>query len=440
MSYLRAVLKNDTALEEKYLNQIIKTGKKINENTYKYQQELKKLKKRKKTTSIKKIEPLKIKPIKKTIVKKPIIKKTPKKYIKKSNNSLYTIKNIYTKKTSIIIEFYKSVSKNQIKYRITKDKYQFNHNFNISGNFKDAMPTKLKIDNIKRIYLTQKNKKLLNIKAVNNTKLKAIYFINKNKIVIKFSNNNANRNLKKKKSTPVKILTPPSYIQTKVRTVVIDAGHGGKDAGAVGPYKRYEKISVLAITKYLHANLKKRGYKVYITRKSDRYIKVRNRTVLANKKNADIFLSIHANSVPKSKAKRIHGIETFFLSPARSERAKRVAAKENKMDIRKMSNSTQNSFLTVLNQSKITASNKLAIDVQQNMLYNLKKKYKDVVDGGVREGPFWVLVGAQMPSILVEVGYISHPKESKRLYNSTYQKRLAQGIANGIDSYFLKNP
>ncbi len=78
-----------------------------------------------------------------------------------------------------------------------------------------------------------------------------------------------------------------------------------------------------------------------------------------------------------------------------------------------MSKSTKNSFLTVLNQSKITASNKLAIDVQQNMLYTLQQRYKDTVDGGVREGPFWVLVGAQMPSILIEVGYISHPTEGK---------------------------
>ena len=190
----------------------------------------------------------------------------------------------------------------------------------------------------------------------------------------------------------------------------------------------------------MHNYLKQRGYRVYITRSNDRFIKVSNRTVLANKKKADIFISVHANAAHKSKVKTLQGIETFFLSPARSARAKRVAEKENRSDMRKMNYSSKNTLLTILNQSKITQSNKLAIDVQQHMLYEARKLYKDVVDGGVREGPFWVLVGAQMPSILVEVGYISHPKESRRLYNSQYQKKLALGIATGVDAYFAKNP
>lgn len=177
-----------------------------------------------------------------------------------------------------------------------------------------------------------------------------------------------------------------------------------------------------------------------MTRHTDKYIKVRNRTVLANKKNAHVFVSIHANAAPKSKVNKARGIETFFLSPARSARAKRVAAQENKSDIREMNYSSKNALLSVLNQSKITASNKLAIDVHRNMLFSARSRYKDVVDGGVREGPFWVLVGAQMPSILVELGYISHPEEGRRLYEKKYQQKLAFGIANGVDSYFAKNP
>lgn len=117
-----------------------------------------------------------------------------------------------------------------------------------------------------------------------------------------------------------------------------------------------------------------------------------------------------------------------------------MAAKENSVDIRKMSNSTKAAFLESLNRPRITASHKLAIDVQAGLLQSVKSSYKDVKDSGVREGPFWVLVGAQMPSILIELGYMSHPVESKRLYSTKYQKLLANGIANGIDSYFLKNP
>ena len=117
-------------------------------------------------------------------------------------------------------------------------------------------------------------------------------------------------------------------------------------------------------------------------------------------KKADIFISVHANAAVKNRVKKAKGIETFFLSPARTKRAKRVAAAENKSDMRKMSYSSKNSLLTILNQSKITQSNKLAIDVQQGLLNSVRSKYNGVVDGGVREGPFWVLVGAQMPSIL----------------------------------------
>lgn len=210
--------------------------------------------------------------------------------------------------------------------------------------------------------------------------------------------------------------------------------------GAVGPNNRYEKVVNLNVTKYLASLLKQKGYSVYLTRNDDTFIKVQDRTILANEKNADLFISIHTNAVPKEKANMIDGIETFFLSPARNERAKRVAALENKSDIREMSESSKDVFLESLNRPRITASHKLAIDVQSGLLQSSRSKYKDIKDSGVKEGPFWVLVGAQMPSILVELGYISHPVESKRLYDKDYQQLLANGIANGIDSYFSKNP
>ena len=99
----------------------------------------------------------------------------------------------------------------------------------------------------------------------------------------------------------------------------------------------------------------------------------------------------------------------------------------------------QTNFLGLLNRHKIIASNKLAIDLQGGMLSALNKSYKNVKDGGVREGPFWVLVGAQMPAVLVEVGFISNPTEAKRLVNRRYQKKLATGLADGIERYFANN-
>ncbi|RXK04519.1 N-acetylmuramoyl-L-alanine amidase [Halarcobacter bivalviorum] len=339
----------------------------------------------------------------------------------------------------VIIDFKSSISKNFIKFSEEKTKSGFQDIYDIKGSFKDAHPTKLKIDGVKQIVIKQETPSTLRILFEDNKNLKTIYFfVNNKRLILKVLDVE-----KENKTTTNKIVKKAKKVQYRPglnKVVVIDAGHGGKDVGAVGPNKRYEKIAVFEVTKYLESYLKKRGYKVYLTRNKDRFIKVRNRTILANEKKADIFVSIHANAIGKAKAHKLEGIETFFLSPARSERAKRVAAKENSSDVRNMSGSTKKAFLESLNRPRITASHKLSIDIQRNMLFSTRKIHKDVIDGGVREGPFWVLVGAQMPSVLIELGYITHPKESKRLYNSKYQKALAEGIANGIDSYFLKNP
>lgn len=132
------------------------------------------------------------------------------------------------------------------------------------------------------------------------------------------------------------------------------------------------------------------------------------------------------------------GLETFFLSPARSERSKNVAALENKSDIDEMNHFSKQTYLNFLNREKIIASNKMALDVQQGMLSSLRTKYT-ITDGGVREAPFWVLVGAQMPSILIETGYITNPTDAQNMVNPTYQDLLVKGIAGGVDSYFYKN-
>ncbi|QOQ97469.1 N-acetylmuramoyl-L-alanine amidase family protein [Helicobacter winghamensis] len=225
----------------------------------------------------------------------------------------------------------------------------------------------------------------------------------------------------------------------KNKIIVVDPGHGGKDCGAIGVEKVCEKTIVLKVAKYLNDELKKRGYKVFMSRQKDVFIGLRQRTSFANNKNADLFISIHANAIAENKAK-FEGVESYFLSTARSERAKKVAALENKDDTEGMNYFSKQSFLNTLNTQRIVASNKLAIDIQYGMLQSLRGKYQQVIDGGVREGPFWVLVGALMPSVLLEVGYITHPKEGKRINQSAYQKALAIGIADGVDGYFQKNP
>ncbi|GAA7042791.1 N-acetylmuramoyl-L-alanine amidase [Helicobacter pylori] len=225
----------------------------------------------------------------------------------------------------------------------------------------------------------------------------------------------------------------------KHKKIVLDAGHGGKDCGAMSANLVCEKDIVLEVVKFLHKELKKRGYSVLLTRDKDIYIDLVGRTELANKKGADLFISVHANSIPKRSTSNAHGIETYFLSTARSERARKVAEQENKDDVNLMDYFSKSLFLNSLNTQRLIVSNKLAIDVQYGMLQSVRKNYPDVVDGGVREGPFWVLAGALMPSILIEIGYNSHAIESKRIQSKPYQKILAKGIADGIDSFFSKN-
>ncbi|MFP6090246.1 N-acetylmuramoyl-L-alanine amidase [Helicobacter pylori] len=225
----------------------------------------------------------------------------------------------------------------------------------------------------------------------------------------------------------------------KHKKIVLDAGHGGKDCGAMSANLVCEKDIVLEVVKFLYKELKKRGYSVLLTRDKDVYIDLVARTELANKKSTDLFISVHANSIPKHSTSNAHGIETYFLSTARSERARKVAEQENKDDVNLMDYFSKSLLLNSLNTQRLIISNKLAIDVQYGMLQSVRKNYPDVVDGGVREGPFWVLAGALMPSILIEIGYNSHAIESKRIQSKPYQKILAKGIADGIDSFFSKN-
>ncbi|WP_456459200.1 N-acetylmuramoyl-L-alanine amidase family protein [Nitratifractor sp.] len=223
-------------------------------------------------------------------------------------------------------------------------------------------------------------------------------------------------------------------------TVIVDPGHGGHDTGALDPSRRYlEKRVILSIGRRVRNDLKAMGFRVLMTRSSDRFIRLHNRTRYANRKHGDIFVSIHANAVGRlSHAGKVKGVETYYLSPARSSRARRVAAKENSVEFKKYYKDSMNVYLRTLTHSKIILSNKLALDVQRSILSQLRSRYSGVVDGGVRPAPFWVLVGAEMPAILVETGYITHPVEKRRLYNARYQDLLAKGIAEGV-ARFLYN-
>jgi len=258
----------------------------------------------------------------------------------------------------------------------------------------------------------------------------------------KVSNKKSKKPLKHKKVSKSKKQKTNSYIIPTRYTkdlIVIDPGHGGHDSGAIGGGKM-EKHLVLMIAKKVEKELKKLGYRVYLTRRKDVFLKLPQRTKVADRKKAKVFVSIHANAVPKKHSHLAYGIETYFLQKTRDAKSQRIAIRENAAVLKGAKSSLSKKVIidSVLNGPKIVQSNKLAIDVQRHMLYYLRQHYRGVKNGGVRPAPFYVLVGASRPSILVEVGYISNPKERRRLFNARYQDYIAKGIAKGIDSY-LKN-
>lgn len=425
IDYLKAVVNGNTDSEISNLNTIINVGKQIKVDTTRYENALKSIyanqnKKTTKTSSI-------------SAPKQPnITNPKPPQEVKQLIDPKFSITSVTASDNDIIIRFNQDITLEDLSF--TQEKGTIHKDiFDINGNFKDAQSTILKIDGIDRVIVTQNTPKTFRVIIQNSSDPNSIYMVNQRSIVL--------RTFPTQKEEPTKqtetLIQQTEFLRS--RTVVIDPGHGGKDPGAVIG-KNHEKTAVLGVGLHLKDLLTKRGYKVILTRDKDKFLELKQRTDVANRHNADIFVSIHANAVEKQNAANAKGVETYFLSPARSERAKRVAALENKEEMQELTNSSQNALLTILNRGRITASNKLAIDIQRYMLHEVRKLHKDTSDGGVREGPFYVLLGAQMPSILVEIGYMSHAQEGARIFDKNYQKHVAKGIANGIDSYFLNNP
>jgi N-acetylmuramoyl-L-alanine amidase len=219
-----------------------------------------------------------------------------------------------------------------------------------------------------------------------------------------------------------------------VRRIVIDPGHGGKDYGAPGYLKGvHEKKVALQIARKLAEKIKAElGLEVILTRNQDRFLTLEERTAFANTKSADLFISIHTNA---SRDRRAYGIETYFLNLATDEEAIRVAAMENATSTKNISD-LQKILYDLMQNAKINESSRLAAYVQSSMTGHLKnKRYTRVKSKGVKQAPFYVLLGAQMPSILIETAFISNARECKRLVSPKYQERIAEGIVEGIRKY-----
>lgn len=415
--YLRTLMSEDKKMKISALRGIVSSGTKLHIDVSQYSDELRSYTKSPSYKTPKSTTNKRSKQIKKVKVK-----------------STHTLKSVRWLNDRLVIKFNKKLRNNQINYftlydsKTKKYKYIFDLHASMMTNSQ-----KLRKDGVESIKLSQFEPNKLRLEIKNSEKLKISFKKEYASLVIRITLTKATVN----KSTKHTVQPPKRLDRNKV--IVLDAGHGGKDPGAIGYRKYREKVVVLKIAQELKKILKSRGYKVYMTRDSDHFVKLRNRTKYANRKKADLFISIHANAVNDSVADQARGIECYYLDKSRSSRAKKVAAIENRADMGEMDFYGKESFLNTLNSHNIIAANKLAIDLQRGALGTLKKYYKHVKDAGVRQGPFWVLVGAQMPAVLVEVGFITNPKEAKLLINSRYQQKLALGLANGVERYFLNN-
>ena len=219
---------------------------------------------------------------------------------------------------------------------------------------------------------------------------------------------------------------------SKIRRIVVDPGHGGHDPGAVGANGLQEKDVVLSIGLKLRELLKDElGLDVVMTRSTDVFIPLEERTAIANKVNADLFLSVHANAAPNRNAS---GIETYYLNLAKTEKVAQLAAKENGTSLEKVS-VLQAILFDLMANYKLNDSAHLAEEVQKALHKKVKGQYADARNLGVKQGPFYVLVGATMPSILVETAFVSNAQEEVRLRDPAYLEMTANGILEGVRSY-----
>jgi N-acetylmuramoyl-L-alanine amidase len=218
-----------------------------------------------------------------------------------------------------------------------------------------------------------------------------------------------------------------------VRRIVIDPGHGGRDFGAPG-YKKgvHEKNVTLEIGRKLAKKIKATlNCEVIMTRTDDRTLELEERTAMANTSSADLFISLHTNAVRNPRA---YGIETYFLNLATDADAIQVAARENATSTKNISD-LEAILADLMQSAKINESSRLAGYVQTSLVKHLKRKYSRIKDKGVKQAPFYVLIGAQMPAILIEMSFISNPRECNRLIDAKYQNRLCEAIIMGIMTY-----
>jgi N-acetylmuramoyl-L-alanine amidase len=219
----------------------------------------------------------------------------------------------------------------------------------------------------------------------------------------------------------------------KIGRIVIDAGHGGYDTGTIGPSGLMEKDLCLDVALRLGKMILEKlpGTEVIYTREDDTFVPLENRTAIANQSKADLFLSIHANS---SRDKSARGIETFYLNFAASDEAMEVAARENALSQGSI-HDLQDLIKRIAKNEKIEESREFALEIQENLAKRLQKVSKNNKSRGVKKAPFVVLIGANMPSVLSEISFISNPTDETLLKKGEHRNKVVEGLYHGIEKY-----
>jgi N-acetylmuramoyl-L-alanine amidase len=216
-----------------------------------------------------------------------------------------------------------------------------------------------------------------------------------------------------------------------VSRIVIDPGHGGHDPGAKGKGVSEAEV-VLDIALRLEKLLQRvPGVEVILTRRTDEFIALQERTAIANREGADLFLSIHANASPNAQAR---GVETYFLNFANNLSAAQVAARENAASGQAMG-ALPDLVKTIALNNKLDESRDLAAQVQRMMLERLRSSNTAIKDLGVKQAPFVVLIGAAMPSVLAEISFVTNAQDAKLLKGTPYRQHIAEALFNGIRRY-----
>jgi len=423
--YLKALIDGDADTQKRCLNGIVIAGDKLHIDTSDYK---KKLAAVEDAPSESVGEALSSDSFQNQVIKTEKIKKSEQGEESVKIRSQHALTGFSWEGNSLVLDFDFTLEKSDINYFSLRPEGKKGYRYIFDVNAIVFKKPVIRHKEIKRITISQYKRDTIRLVIESEQALQPRFRHDGNSLVI-------NLGVSPVHAPKAKQITS---VAKKGKLIIIDPGHGGRDGGAVGYGGHLEKDIVLQISNRLAEILRKEGYRVKMTRDSDKTLTLNWRTKFTRKNNPDLFVSIHANAVPKRKANKASGIEIYYLDPKKgSKRSSSLERKENAADYGTMDQSFSELLSATHSRLKVRESNFLAIDMGQNVVSRLRNDHFDVKDAKVGGGNFWVLVGATSAATLVEVGFVSHPKEVQMLINKRYQQTFAEGLADGIEQYFM---